>query len=196
MRTGVRVGLALLIALALSTSALAQEWPSGVSLSASVGPSFANLGPSFSTTAALDYSVNDRFAIGGEFGLLPNASVDEAARLVALPTPTPSGGRLHTYHTNANLKVRPYLTSRFRSYLTAGLGSFTADAVAEDPVLGGMGETRKIRTDFATNVGAGALYRLNDWLGVQVDYRTFFIHRDGDSPRVHRFATGLAFGTP
>jgi hypothetical protein len=190
------VGLALLIALALSTPTDAQEWPSGVSFNASVGPSFANLGPSFSTTAALDYSFTDRLAIGGEFGILPHAPVDDAPRLVTLPTSTPSGGRLHTYHSNMNVKVRPYLTSTFRPYVTAGLGTFTADAVAQDPILGGMGEIRRIRTDFATNVGAGALYRLNDWLGVQADYRTFFIHRDDDALRVHRVATGLAFGTP
>ena len=196
MRTGVRVGLALLIALALSTSAFAQEWPSGVSVGATVGTSFANLGPSVATTAALDYNVTDRFGIGGEFGILPNASIDEAPRLVALPTSTPTDGRLHAHHWNGNLKVRPYLTSRFRSYLTAGAGSFTSEAIAEDPVLGGMGETRRIRTDFATNVGAGALYRLNNWLGVQMDYRTFFVHRDGDSPRVHRLVAGLALGTP
>ena len=48
-------------------------------------------------------------------------------------------------------------------------------------------------TDFSTNVGAGMLYRLNDWLGVAADYRTFFVHRDTDTPAVNRFTAGLRF---
>ena len=50
-----------------------------------------------------------------------------------------------------------------------------------------------IGPSFATNVGAGAQFPLNDWVGLTADYRTFFMHRDHDTPRVHRFATGVTF---
>ena len=48
-------------------------------------------------------------------------------------------------------------------------------------------------TDFATNLGAGLMYRFNDWVGLSADYRTFFVHRADESPRVNRFTTGLTF---
>jgi long-subunit fatty acid transport protein len=42
-------------------------------------------------------------------------------------------------------------------------------------------------------VGAGVMYRLNDWMGVGADYRTFFVHRDHRTPRVNRFTMGVTF---
>ena len=47
--------------------------------------------------------------------------------------------------------------------------------------------------DFATNVGTGFNYRFTDWVGAGADYRTFFVHRDESTPRVHRLTTGLTF---
>jgi hypothetical protein len=79
-------------------------------------------------------------------------------------------------------------------YLTAGAGSFIADTVGDTRYLGGMSLTDHTRAaDFSTNVGAGLVYRVTDWLGVNADYRTFFLHRDGSDPRVHRLTTGLTF---
>lgn len=37
----------------------------------------------------------------------------------------------------------------------------------------------------------GLTYRFNDWVGLSADYRTFFVHREGSTPRVNRFTTGL-----
>lgn len=54
-------------------------------------------------------------------------------------------------------------------------------------------DNRRRITDFATNVGAGVRYQLNDWIGVTADYRTFFIHRETDTLHVNRFTTGLTF---
>jgi hypothetical protein len=34
---------------------------------------------------------------------------------------------------------------------------------------------------------------VNDWVGVGADYRTFFVHRDDDTPTVNRFTAGLRF---
>lgn len=44
----------------------------------------------------------------------------------------------------------------------------------------------------ATNVGTGAMYRVNDWLGIGADYRTFFVHRADDTPKVHRVTAGIS----
>jgi hypothetical protein len=43
---------------------------------------------------------------------------------------------------------------------------------ANDPV-----DHRRTATNFATNVGAGVNYRINDWVGIGADYRTFFVSR-------------------
>jgi hypothetical protein len=37
------------------------------------------------------------------------------------------------------------------------------------------------------------VYQLNNYVGVGADYRTFFVHRDGDNPRVNRLTAGLTF---
>lgn len=58
MRTTRRVGVALLTALALSTQVFAQSSDNRVSLNAAIGPSFATLGTTFSTTAGVDYAVS------------------------------------------------------------------------------------------------------------------------------------------
>ena len=196
MRTQRRVGLALLLALALPTLASAQT--DGVEprfrLNASIGPSFANVGTSLSTTTGAEFVLSNWAALAGEFGFLPNAPVDAASRLVSVPVEDPEDGRLHAYHWNGNLKLEPLDTGRLAGYLTAGLGAFSSEAIIEDAALGGAGQTRRMRTDFASNVGAGALYRFNEWVGLQLDYRTFFVHRDADTPRVHRVVTGLSFG--
>jgi opacity protein-like surface antigen len=199
MRTSLRISLALLIALALSTSASAQTTSGSaptthdrVSLSASVGPSFASLGTTFAATTSLEFNLTDRAAIVGEFGMLPRATFSDAAE-IAPPLVGTDARRVNAYHWNGNLKVRPFDLGNASPYLTAGLGSFTADAVADTRTLAGVTvQDRRRASDLATNVGAGLLYRINDWLGVNADYRTFFVYRDADTPRVHRFTTGLA----
>lgn len=199
MRTLRRLGLTLLIALALSPTANAQTVADDrFTLNAAVGPSFASLGTTFSTTAALDVHLTDRAAVVGEFGMLPHAAFSDAAE-IAVPLAVTNGRapRVDAYHWNANLKVRPFADGKVEPYLTGGLGSFTAATIAPTrTVTGGtvqpVADSRRV-TDFSTNLGAGVLYRLNDWAALSADYRTFFVHRTGDTPRVNRFTTGIMF---
>jgi hypothetical protein len=195
MRARRRVGLALLLALALAPSAFAQSPADRVSFNVAAGPSFANVGATFSALADLNFSLNDRTSLVGEFGLLRHAPFDQAMRS-APPVPPPTLGRprVNGYHWNGNVRVRPFEIGRLRPYVTGGLGTFTADTIVTNRTLGSSTfEDRRRVIDFSTNIGAGAGYPLNDWVGLTADYRTFFVNRDDDTPRVHRFAAGLAF---
>lgn len=195
MRAVRRVGVALLLALTLSTPVFAQAFDHRVSLNAAVGPSFANVGTTFSALADLQYAVNDRTTLVGEFGMLRHAPLDEAAD-IAPPAPGIVGTspKVNGYHWNGNVKFQPFEFHKLRPYVTGGLGTFTADTIVKDRTNGSTTiEDRRRVTDFSTNVGAGVRYPLTDWLGLTADYRTFFVHRDDDTPRVHRFATGLTF---
>jgi len=42
-------------------------------------------------------------------------------------------------------------------------------------------DDRRRTTDCATNLGAGRTYRVNDWLPIAADCRTFFVHREDDT---------------
>jgi opacity protein-like surface antigen len=194
MRNGVRVILAVTVALGFSAAAFAQT-DNRVSLNAAVGPSFSNIGTTYSTTAGVDVRVNDRVALVGELGAIPHTPFSEAAEIAG---PLASVGsqptRVNAYHWNGNVKVRPFDVAGLRPYVTAGLGSFAADTLVSDTDLGGTTVQDRRRTiDFATNVGAGVVYQLNSYVGVGADYRTFFVHRDGDTPRVNRVTAGLTF---
>ena len=195
MRARRRVGLALLPALALATSAFAQSPADRVSFNVAAGPSVANVGTTFSAMANLDVSLNHRTSLVGEFGMLRHAPFAEATPIappvpgIALGTP-----RVNGYHWNGNVRVQPFEIGRLRPYVTGGFGTFTADTIVRTDGPGSTTfEDRRRVTDFSTNVGAGASYALNDWIGVTADYRTFFVYRDDNAPRVHRFATGLTF---
>jgi opacity protein-like surface antigen len=190
-----RVGVALLIALALSTPTFAQSAEDRVSLNAAIGSSFANVGTTFSTSANLDFRLDNRTTLVGEFGVLRHAPFGEASDIAAPPLATPgSEPRVNAYHWNANLKVRPFDFGRLEPYVTGGIGSFTADTIVENRSIGSSTiEDRRRVTDLATNLGAGLTYRFNDWVGLSADYRTFFLHRADDTPRVNRFTTGLTF---
>jgi opacity protein-like surface antigen len=186
-----RVLLTLVTALAFAVPAAAQSDEARVSLNASLGPSFANVGTTFSTVAGLDVKLNDRTALVGEFGVIPRAPFNDASEIAA-PVAVPSDARVNAYHWNGNLKVRPFAVSGFAPYVTGGIGSFTSDTVVSDVMIGATRfEDRRTATNFATNVGAGVNYQINRWVGVGADYRTFFVHRDESTPRVHRVLTGL-----
>jgi hypothetical protein len=188
-----RVVLALLIALAFAVPAAAQSDDARVSLNAAVGPSFANVGTTFSTTAGLDVRLNDRTALVGEFGIIPRAPFRDASEIAAPVTPS-SDVHVNAYHWNGNLKVWPFAIGGLAPYVTGGIGSFTSDTVLSDVMIGPTQfEDRRTATNFATNIGAGVNYQFNRWVGVGADYRTFFVHRDESTPRVHRFSTGLTF---
>jgi outer membrane protein with beta-barrel domain len=164
MRTMRRMGVALLIALALSTPAFAQSNDDRVSLNAAIGSSFANVGTTFATSADLDFRLNSRTTLVGETGVLRHAPFGEASEIAA-PLATPgSEPRVNAYHWNANLKVRPFELGRLEPYVTGGVGSFTADTIVENRSTGTSTIERRQVTDFATNLGAGLMYRFNEWV--------------------------------
>jgi opacity protein-like surface antigen len=193
MRTLGRISLALVIALAVAIPATAQD--NRVTFNASMGPSFANMGTTLSTLADLDVKLNDRASLVGEFGVLPRAPLSEAAYIApAVPSVDGSSPRVNAYHWNGNLRVRPFNFGSFEPYVTGGIGTFTADTIVRDQVVGTTRlEDRRRATDMATNVGAGVMYRFNDWVGIGADYRTFFVHRNDATPKVNRFTAGLTF---
>src|SRR5215210_5956325 len=130
MRPYVRISLALVMALGISSSVFAQSFNDRLSINATVGPSFANLGTTFSTTAGLDVALTDRLAVVGEFGVLPHAPFRDAAE-IAPPVSEGDARRVNAYHWNGNLKVQPFAFGNISPYVTAGIGSFTADAISD-----------------------------------------------------------------
>ena len=194
MRSSVRVTLALVAALVVSTSAFAQT-DDRVSLNASIGPSFSNIGTTYSATGGVEFRLNDQVGLVGEFGATPHAPFNDAAEIAAPLAVGSQPSRVNAYHWNGNVKVRPFEIAGLQTYVTGGLGSFAADTLVSDTSLGrtSLQDRRRI-VDFATNVGAGVVYKVNDWVGIGADYRTFFVHRDGETPRVNRLTAGLTLG--
>lgn len=193
MRAVRRVMLGLLLALVCAVPAAAQSDDGRLAFNAAVGPSFGNVGTTFSTMAGVDLKLSNRAAIVGEFGILPRAPFRDASEIAA-PVEPASDSRVNAYHWNGNVKVRPFEVRGLQPYLTAGIGSFTSDTVVSDSMLGTTRfEDLRRTTSLATNVGAGVHYGIADWVGIGADYRTFFVHREDVTPRVHRFSTGLTF---
>ncbi|HXH07804.1 MAG TPA: outer membrane beta-barrel protein [Vicinamibacterales bacterium] len=196
MRWGALKAVALLAVAALVFAAPAsaeERW----ALNANVGSAFGNIGTTFLASGWLGYRVNDTISLAGEFGLQPHAPFDKADE-IASPLPgvvQPSELRVNGYHANVNAFVYPARTRAWRiaPYITGGIGAFTADTIGWRNLSNGRVEERRRQTDFATNVGAGLAYPLTDWVRAQADYRTFFVHRPGDTRPVHRFTTGLTF---
>ena len=193
MRNVMRTGLALLLALGYTTSAAAQT-TERLSLNALVGPSFANVGTTFSTVGQVEFKLTDYFSFAGEGGILPRAPFRDATVIApAASFETADSLKVNAYHWNGNVKVRPFLAGAITPYVTAGVGSFSADTVGRSRQVDGVWiQDRRRATDFATNVGAGMMYRVHDWIGLGADYRTFFVHRDKNTPRVQRFTAGLS----
>jgi hypothetical protein len=145
------MGGALLLALALSTSAFAQSFDDGISLNAHVGPSFANVGTTFAAGANLDVALNKRTTLVGEFGMLRHAAFDDALSLAApLAIPDAANPRVNGYHWNGNVKFQPFELARLRPYVTGGRGTFTADMVTKNRALGTTIEDRRRITDFSS----------------------------------------------
>jgi hypothetical protein len=195
-----RIGLALLMALVISTPAFAQADAPRLSVNALVGPSFGNVGTTFSTTGEIQYRLNDWIAVGGQGGMMPHGpfrKADEIAPAAPAVDFGPVAGTPSThvdaYHWNGNVTLRPAPIGRFGPYVTGGFGGFMASTVMTHRFQGGARSDAYSRsTHPATNVGTGAMYRATDWLGLGADYRTFFVHRDGDTPKVHRFTAGIS----
>ncbi len=188
-----RLGALVMVALATAlvvAPAFADE--PRLAFAAAVGPSFSNVGTTWTAMGSVRVNLTDRAAIVGEVGAVPRAPYDKASEIAAtLPVSLSGERRVNAYHTNANLVVRPWSTSRLMPYVTAGLGAFVTDAVSVNRLEAARLEEHRRETDWATNLGGGATYWLTDWLGVSGDYRTFFLYRDQDTPKVHRVTAGI-----
>ena len=194
MRTMMRYGLALLMALGISSPVAAQSDEGRVSFDALVGPSFANVGTTFATLGAVDFRLSDQISLVGEGGILPRAPFRDAVT-IAPPATFDAADRLrvNAFHWNSNVRIRPFAMTRISPYVTVGAGWFIADTVGKSRQVDGLWiEDRRRATDFATNLGAGLHYRVNDWLGAGADYRTFFVYRDKATPTVQRFTAGIS----
>ncbi len=198
MRT-MRIGLALLMALVVSSPVFAQTDPGRISLDALIGPSFANVGTTFSTVGGLNVRLSDRMSLVGEAALLPHAPFGDASRIapaapavMAGPFSAPESMYVNAVSWNGNIRVRPFDWGRFQPYLTGGFGGFLATTVVSRDLGNARSDTYARATDPATNLGAGALYRVNDWFGIGADYRTFFVHRENSTPKVHRMTAGVS----
>jgi opacity protein-like surface antigen len=167
-----------------------------VNISATAGPTFGgNVGTTFGASGAVTYNLTDLVGLSGELGMIRHGAFEDTLA-GALPGIIPATDRrVNGVHANANLYLRPWAMDgeRLMPYVTAGLGTFTATTIASGVVGDARLEERRRDTDLATNIGAGLTYRLTDVIGVTGDYRTFFVHRSADTPRVHRFTTGVTF---
>lgn len=163
------------------------------SMQAMVGPAIGNIGASWLASGSVAVPVAGPVTILGEVGAVRRAPFDEAGEIaVTLPGFVPATDvKVNAYHVNANVLVAPWQTERVRPYVTAGLGSFTSETVGRSVRDGATLSERERETNFATNLGAGLALRLNDWLGLTGDYRSFFVRREGSTPVVHQARAGV-----
>ena len=87
--------------------------------------------------------------------------------------------------------MQPSVSARLVPYATAGVGTFTGSTVANADVSNSRVVQYDRETNLATNLGAGATYRLNRWLGVNADYRHFIVNTP-TTEHVNRFTTGIS----
>lgn len=70
--------------------------------------------------------------------------------------------------------------------------SFTGSTVADTLMTAGSYIVQYSReTNRATNLGAGASFRITNWLGVNADYRHFIVNA-ANTEHVNRFTTGIS----
>ena len=174
-----------------ATPVAAQDQQDRWFLNAGMGPSFGTFGSTPAFDGMGGYKVNDSVALVGEVGLLRSAPFEKAA-LVAPPLSplVPAEVRVNGYHANINLMAQPVSWGRLMPYATAGMGTFIGSTIASGNV--GPTEVRQYQREanFATNLGAGATYKLTNWLGVNADYRHFIVNA-ADRQHVNRFTTGV-----
>jgi opacity protein-like surface antigen len=188
------VTLALVTACALcATPVIAQVHQDHWFLNAGVGPSFGTFGSTAVADASAGYKLTDHWRLGGEFGVVPHALFDKASAVAPSVSPFVPSSSVHVkaYHTNANVFLQASPWGRFVPYATAGFGAFTGSTVASGILAGSHVIQYSRETNPATNLGAGATYRLTNWLGVHADYRHFIVNAV-DTPHVNRFTTGVS----
>ena len=166
--------IAMILAAAFAVPAAAQDrLEDRIIINSLVGPGFVDDAAVVNMRASAGIKTTDWLAVVGEVGRLSKPSNNSTKVIsgnhingnVLVMTPTP------VYHN-----IRPYAT--------AGVGTFrTTEGIVSS------GE----RSDLASNVGAGLSYDFNRWLGVNVDFRRFFIDY-GDVRGANRYTLGLNFG--
>jgi opacity protein-like surface antigen len=176
-----------------STPAAAQEQNQWF-VTGGFGGSFGTLGTTPNLGLSGGYEISRPLSIVGEFGMVSHAPFERASMIagpVTVSQPAIRDRHVNGYHYNANLMVRPGPIGRVTPYITGGFGAFTGQTVAR-VTFGSFPATRRgTETNWASNIGGGATYRLTDWLGANVDYRHFAINA-ADRAHVNRFATGLS----
>lgn len=189
------VGMAVLAVFAVCAApAAAQVSEHRWFLHAEVGPAFGTFGSTPVLSASSGVRFGKGLALTGEVGALPRGSFDKAATIAPAPPVIAAQDdvSVNSHHVNANLLFHPGGWGPLRPYVTGGVGAFTGSTVAR----GTVGDTRisayRDATNPSTNLGAGVRYGVTNWLGVNVDYRHFFVHAD-DLRHVNRFGTGVTF---
>lgn len=192
MRRSALVTLLVAACAFFAAPALAQTSSDPLFVKAGVGPSFGTFGSTPAIDGTIGYALTDKVSLGAEVGVLPHVPFDKSSDIAPNPSLLGPGNDLHVnaYHANANLLVQqPW--KQVTPYATAGFGLFSGTAVATTT----SGNTRVVQytrdTHPAFNLGFGANYRLNDWLGVNADYRHFVVNTPGIE-HVNRFATGVS----
>jgi len=133
-------------------------------------------------------------SITGEFGWLPHAAFENAdeIRLRLQPVAPDAEPHVNAYHLNGNVEISSLVADRLIPYATVGVGTFFAETVATGDLGATQVRTRRRATDFATNLGGGVTYMLTPHVGVNADYRLFYVSRDEETVQVQRLVVGLS----
>ena len=189
MRTLWVTGL-VVVGLVCAVPAAAQDlW----SVNASVGPSFGNVGRAFFAGGSTDVRVSDWVSLGAEVGTIARAPFEKTDEIA-----TPLRGlvdartvRVNSYHANGNLRLSYPAWTRVTPYVTGGMGFFGSTTTGSHIDSGATIEERVGERNFAENLGGGLSYRFSDRVGINVDYRAFFIDRSPEMRTVNRFTTAF-----
>jgi hypothetical protein len=201
MRRAVFVCVFLALFALLAAPAAAQTQEGAWLFNAQVGPAFGTLGTRPSFDAKVGYAFTDQISFVGEFGGISHVPFEKATDLLPSAAPLANQSepnvRVHGYHYNGNLMIKPPYLGPVTPYATLGIGAFTGSAVADDGVGPAWLREYERETHYATNLGGGISYRVNQWLGLNADYRTFMVvparaGRGAGTTYVNRFTTGVS----
>ena len=164
-----------------------------VQADATLGVAFANTGTTFQASGVGRVILSEVVSIAGEVGWLPHAAFEDADEIRVPLQLVPQGAEPHVnaYHANGNVELSALVANRVIPYATVGAGVFIAETVA----TGELGDTevraRRQATNFATNLGGGITYMLTPRVGVNADYRLFYVNSEADTVRVQRLVVGV-----
>ena len=162
-------------------------------LDATIGPSFGTTGTAAAALASAGYELGRGWSIVGEAGTFRGRPLELRSVVPGASGPAVDDSqRTNAFHYNVNMQYLVPERGGLRPYLTAGFGAFNTSMV--DERIPGLGNTAALDrvTHAASNAGAGLTYRVNDWLGLNADYR-LFVFNTNDARRLNRFTTGVSF---